>query len=44
LEWAKLQSGVASARVDIAMETFMYPEKLVELLEMRQEKAVSAGR
>ena len=32
LEWAKLQSGIATARVDIATETFMFPEKLIELL------------
>jgi DNA-binding Lrp family transcriptional regulator len=39
LEWAKSQSGIASARVDIAIETFMFREKLIELLELRQEKA-----
>ncbi|MDG6994908.1 MAG: AsnC family transcriptional regulator [Nitrososphaerota archaeon] len=38
LEWAKSQPGIASARVDIATETFMFPEKLVELLELRHEK------
>ena len=41
LEWAKSQPGIASARVDIATETFMFPEKLIELLELRHEKAVS---
>ena len=39
LEWAKSQRGIASARVDIATETFMFPEKLIELLELRHEKA-----
>ncbi|MDG6907739.1 MAG: AsnC family transcriptional regulator [Nitrososphaerota archaeon] len=39
LEWAKSQPGIASARVDIATETFMFPEKLIELLELRQGKA-----
>ncbi len=38
LEWAKSQPGIASARVDIATETFMFPEKLIELLEIRREK------
>jgi DNA-binding Lrp family transcriptional regulator len=38
LEWAKAQPGIASARVDIATETFMFPEKLIELLELRQER------
>ena len=41
LEWAKSQPGIASARVDIATETFMFPEKLIELLELRHEKAAS---
>ncbi len=41
LEWAKSQPGVASARVDIAIETFMFPEKLIELLELRHEKTVT---
>jgi DNA-binding Lrp family transcriptional regulator len=40
LEWAKSQSGIASARVELATETFMFPEKLIELLELRQEKAL----
>jgi DNA-binding Lrp family transcriptional regulator len=39
LEWAKSQPGIASARVDIATETFMFPEKLIELLELSHEKA-----
>jgi AsnC-type helix-turn-helix domain len=41
MEWAKSQPGIASARVDIATETFMFPEKLIELLELRDEKAGS---
>ena len=44
LEWARSQSGIASARVDIATETFMFPEKLIELLGVRHEKeAVTQG-
>jgi len=39
LEWAKSRPGIASSRVDIATETFMFPEKLIELLEIKQEKA-----
>jgi hypothetical protein len=39
LDWAKSQPGIASARVDIATETFMFPEKLTELLELKREKA-----
>lgn len=38
LEWAKSQPGIASARVDIATETFMFPEKLIELLDLRKEE------
>ena len=38
VEWAKSQRGIATAHVDIATETFMLPEKLIELLELRQEK------
>ena len=41
LEWAKSQPGIANARVDIATETFMFPEKLIELLEIRHEKAAT---
>jgi len=37
LEWAKSQHGIATARVDIATETFMFPEKLIELLEVRKQ-------
>lgn len=43
LEWAKSQPGIATARVDIATETFMFPEKLIELLSLKQqEEAVAA--
>jgi len=38
LEWTKSQPGITSARVDIATETFMFPEKLIELLELKHEK------
>jgi DNA-binding Lrp family transcriptional regulator len=38
LEWAKSQPGISSARVDIATETFMFPEKLIELLNLMHEK------
>jgi len=40
LEWAKSQPGIASSRVDIATETFMFPEKLIELLELSHERAL----
>ena len=39
LEWARSQPGVASARVDILTETMMFPEKLIELLALKCEKA-----
>jgi hypothetical protein len=35
LEWAKSQPGVAGARVDLLTKTMMFPEKLVELLRVR---------
>jgi DNA-binding Lrp family transcriptional regulator len=38
LQWAKSQPGIASARVDIPTETFMFPQKLIELLDLRHEK------
>lgn len=38
LDWAKSQPGIASARVDILVETMMFPEKLIELLGARFEK------
>lgn len=38
LEWAKSLRGIASARVDIATETFMFPEKLLELLDLRHAR------
>jgi AsnC-type helix-turn-helix domain len=37
LDWAKSQPGVASARVDIVTKTMMFPEKLTELLALRNE-------
>jgi DNA-binding Lrp family transcriptional regulator len=41
VEWAKSQPGVASARVDIPLQLFSFPEKLGELLRVeRLEKAV----
>jgi DNA-binding Lrp family transcriptional regulator len=40
LEWANSQPGIASARVDIATETFMFPEKLIELLQLKTRKGV----
>jgi len=39
LEWARSQPGVATARVDILTETMMFPEKLIELLTLKSEKA-----
>ena len=40
LEWARSQPGVASARVDILTKTMMFREKLIELLNLRNEGAV----
>jgi DNA-binding Lrp family transcriptional regulator len=37
-EWAKSQKGIAGARVDIATATFMFPEKLIELAELRSRE------
>jgi len=39
LEWAKAQPGIATSRVDIMTRTMMFPEKLTELLELRNERA-----
>lgn len=39
LEWAKSQPGVAGARVDVLIKTTMFPNKLTELLDLRNEKA-----
>jgi DNA-binding Lrp family transcriptional regulator len=39
LEWAKSQRGIASARVDIPTETTMFPQKLIELFDLKHEKA-----
>lgn len=38
LEWARSQPGVASARVDILTESMMFPEKLIEILALRNER------
>jgi len=38
LEWAKSQTGIASARVDIPLEQFSFPEKLIERIEERGER------
>jgi len=38
MEWAKSQKGIASARVDIATTTLMFPEKLIELAELRSKE------
>lgn len=40
LEWAQSQAGIASARVDIATDTFIFPEKLSEFLELRNVREV----
>lgn len=37
-DWTKSQPGITSARVDIPTATFMFPEKLIELVELRDEK------
>jgi hypothetical protein len=39
LEWAKSQPGVASARTDILVKWLTFPEKLIELLALRNERA-----
>lgn len=39
LEWARAQPGVASARADILTESMMFPEKLIELLAPKKERA-----
>jgi DNA-binding Lrp family transcriptional regulator len=44
LEWAKSLPGVASARVDILIKTLIFPEKLVELLQNKNEKSDSQRR
>jgi DNA-binding Lrp family transcriptional regulator len=44
LAWAKSQPGIASSRVDIATETFMFPEKLIELLELGREQPITYAR
>ena len=39
LDWAKSQRGIATARVDIVTKTIMFPEKLTELVALRNERA-----
>jgi DNA-binding Lrp family transcriptional regulator len=38
LDWAESQPGVATARVDIVTKTMMFPEKLIGLLAIRNER------
>ncbi len=38
LDWTQSQPGVASARVDIVTKTMMFPEKLTELLVLKNER------
>lgn len=38
LDWAKSQPGVASARTDILVKWLTFPEKLIELLALRNER------
>ncbi len=42
LDWAKSQRGITNARVDIQTEQLSFPEKLGELLELRNEAGVLA--
>jgi hypothetical protein len=44
LEWAKSQPGVASARTDILTRTLMFPDKLIELLKLRNETGASRSK
>jgi hypothetical protein len=44
LEWAKSQPGVASARTDILTRTLVFPEKLIELIKLRNETEVPRGK
>lgn len=39
LEWARSQPGIAAARTDILLKMMMLPEKLIELLGLRNERA-----
>ncbi len=39
-EWTKSQAGIASVRLDIPVETLMFPEKLIELLELREKSGL----
>lgn len=38
LEWAESQPGVAGARIDILTRESMFPEKLIELLVLKNER------
>lgn len=40
LKWAKSHPGIAGARVDIVTKTMMFPEKLAELLKVREERSM----
>ena len=42
--WAKSQPGVASARVDIPLQLFSFPEKLAELLRARRIEQLTLSR
>jgi len=44
LDWAKSQPGIATARADIVTKTMMFPEKLTELLALRNERAGVQGK
>lgn len=44
LEWAKLQPGVATARVDIPLQLFSFPEKIGELLRIKRLEAATMAR
>jgi DNA-binding Lrp family transcriptional regulator len=41
LEWAQSQPGVASARTDILVSRLMFPEKLIEMLNLRNVSGTS---
>lgn len=44
VDWAKSQSGIATSRVDILTKTMMFPEKLTELLDLRNERVVKQSK
>lgn len=41
VEWAKSQPGIATARIDIPLQLFSFPEKLGELLKVRRIEQVA---